>query len=208
VMVPAWCGGPRKDLAESLGCNCSQTLSDPIITHIINNPESDPIYGRIHSLGFSQNIESSVNVIYVPCYLNDTDGIFNTPYYGLLPGMDATVFPSYYEPWGYTPLESVAFGVPTITTTLSGFGQWVKSDCGHDLLSTGVDVINRTDGNYWSVAEEIAGTLTKIADGTYNYSNLSKAAVKTAEKADWAHFINYYTEAFTIALANENKRNK
>ena len=48
------------------------------------------------------------------------------PYYDLLVGMDLTAFPSYYEPWGYTPLESLAFKVPTITTTLAGFGLWVK----------------------------------------------------------------------------------
>ncbi|MDE5607685.1 MAG: glycosyltransferase [Muribaculaceae bacterium] len=208
VMVPAWCGGAREDLASSLKGNTSDLLADPIITHIINNPESDPIYGRIHSLGFATSQESNLTVIYVPCYLDGRDGIFNKTYYDLLPGLDATVFPSYYEPWGYTPLESVAFGVPTITTTLSGFGQWVKSDSGDNLSKTGVAVISRTDSNYWQVATEISDTLADIAAGNPSSEQLSKAAMSTAKKADWAHFIKHYTEAFDIAIANEKKRNK
>jgi glycogen phosphorylase/synthase len=67
-----------------------------------------------------------VNVIFAPCYLNGNDGIFNMPYYDLLIGMDITVFPSYYEPWGYTPMESIAFRVPTITSNLTGYGLWIK----------------------------------------------------------------------------------
>ena len=69
-------------------------------------------------------LNSKEKVIFVPTYLNKADGIFGKDYYELLVGMDMTVFPSYYEPWGYTPLESVAFSVPTITTTLAGFGLW------------------------------------------------------------------------------------
>ncbi len=206
VMVPAWCGGPREDLAEALASDLTARLNDTVITHVINNPDSDPIYNRIHGLGFG-NPAGNVTVIYVPCYLNGNDGIFNMPYYDLLPGMDVTVFPSYYEPWGYTPLESVAFGVPTVTTTLSGFGQWVKSDCGNDIEKTGVEVITRGDSNYAQVCDCIADTLARIATGELNPAELSKAASATAKKADWAHFITYYNEAFDVALRREKERN-
>lgn len=208
VMVPAWCGGPRQDLAKALSDNSKTGLTDAVITHIISNPESDPIYGRINSLGFSRNQISNLTVIYVPCYLDGNDGIFNKTYYELLPAMDATVFPSYYEPWGYTPLESVAFGIPTVTTTLSGFGQWVKNICGNDFEETGVAVITRTDSNYREVVSDIAQTLAKIANGQIDYTRLSQAAVATAKRADWVHFINYYTQAFNIALTSERNRNK
>ena len=64
--------------------------------------------------------------MYIPCYLDGHDGIIDISYYELMPAIDLTMFPSYYEPWGYTPLESIAFGVPTVTTDKAGFGQWVS----------------------------------------------------------------------------------
>ncbi|MDE6331085.1 MAG: glycogen/starch synthase, partial [Muribaculaceae bacterium] len=140
IMVPAWCGAARQDLVCQLGLCQKKRLNDPFITHSLNNYESDPIIQRIHGLGFTNDINSRVSVIYVPCYLNGTDGIFDMTYYDLLPGLDATVFPSYYEPWGYTPLESVAFGVPTITTSLSGFGQWILGNFENSFDVCGVRV--------------------------------------------------------------------
>lgn len=207
VMVPAWCGGARADLATALDGEAIFRLNDPVISHKINNPDSDPIYNRIHGLGFG-DATGNVTLIYVPCYLNGADGIFNMSYYELLAGMDATVFPSYYEPWGYTPLESVAFGVPTVTTTLSGFGQWVKSTCGDDISKTGVEVITRSDSNYNDVCNAIVDVLIKIATGQISAKELSQAAMATAGKADWAHFIHYYEEAFEAALSREKERNK
>ncbi len=142
VMVPAWAGDPRFDLRLAAENHNHTRLADPVITHALHNYNEDPINARIHQLGFaSATQQGQVSVIYVPCYLNGRDGIFDMPYYDLLIGMDATVFPSYYEPWGYTPLESVAFGVPTVTTSLSGFGQWVLSHRGVTLADTGVAVV-------------------------------------------------------------------
>ena len=79
---------------------------------------------RIRAQKLRNSEEDKVKIFFVPSYLNGDDGVLNMPYYDLLVGMDLTAFPSYYEPWGYTPLESLAFKVPTITTTLAGF------DCG------------------------------------------------------------------------------
>lgn len=73
--------------------------------------------------------------------MNGDDGVFDMPYYDLLIGMDLTIFPSYYEPWGYTPLESLAFKVPTITTTLAGFGVWVKEH--YNMDHPGIEIIRR-----------------------------------------------------------------
>ena len=87
------------------------------------------------------------------CYLDGKDGILNLEYYDLVLGNDLSVYPSYYEPWGYTPLESVAFHVPTITTDLAGFGLWVNSLKGrYSELKDGVKVIHRSDYNYSVVA--------------------------------------------------------
>ena len=184
-------------------------LPDPVITHTLNNPDSDPIINRIHAIGFSNSAESHVNVIYVPCYLNGADGIFNAAYYDLLIGMDATVFPSYYEPWGYTPLESIAFGVPTVTTSLSGFGQWILSTTDNQFDSCGVNVVGRGDYNYSDVVDNIARTLSYLNDcDEEETAKISSAAMHTATRAAWSYFIAYYIDAFEIALANRNTNRK
>ena len=148
VLVPAWMKSPRADLMENLHADKPHRLFDPVITHHLHNQDTDPIYNRINALGFHNEPQDKVTVIDVPCYLNGNDGIFNMSYYDLLAGLDAAVFPSYYEPWGYTPLESAAFGVPTITTDLAGFGQWVLDRFGDDSDRYGVKVLHRTDSNY------------------------------------------------------------
>lgn len=209
VLVPAWSGDARQDLIQAMSHEGVNTpLPDPVVTHELHNYESDPILSRIHQLNFNNVPDDNLSVIYIPCYLNGNDGIINMTYYETLPALDATVFPSYYEPWGYTPLESIAFGVPTVTTTLAGFGQWVLNDVGHDFLLTGVKVVDRTDSNYSDVCDTIAHTLTAIAHNEVDYASLSEAARNTASKADWAHFIGLYLQAFDIAINNSIKRNK
>ena len=203
VMVPSWVKEPRADLQKALSLKRKKRLEDPVITHWLNNPTEDSIINRIHGIGFANDKNSRVTVIYVPCYLNGTDGIFNQSYYDLLIGMDATVFPSYYEPWGYTPLESVAFGVPTITTTLSGFGQWILSSFKNEFDDCGVKVITRGDFNYNEVSENIAQSLKYLVDcGATESSQISKSAMGTAKTAAWDNFIKYYIEAYNIALKN------
>ena len=209
VMVPAWFEGPREDLQNNLRTGEDYRLSDPAITHIIHNPESDQILGRIHGLGFKNQAVDRVEVIYVPCYLDGRDGIFDMTYYDLLPGVDATVFPSYYEPWGYTPLESVAFGVPTVTTSLSGFGQWIliESESGFEI--SGVTVIGRGDSNYDGVVEDIASAVRYLDNcDPKTLKQISAAATETAKKAQWSNFITYYEQAYAIALTHERDRVK
>ncbi len=209
VMVPAWSGDARFDLREAMAKGADGALVDPVITHQIFNPDSDPIINRIHQMSFVNDAQSRVSVIYVPCYLNGTDGIFNLSYYDLLIGMDATVFPSYYEPWGYTPLESVAFGVPTVTTTLSGFGQWILRSCENGFENSGVTVIGRNDSNYDDVADSIARSLKYLTGSDKSaLTAIQKQAFATASRAAWQYFIEYYVEAFKIAFEREAERNK
>lgn len=206
VMVPAWAGAPRADLIAAIADNNRSRLNDPVLTHQLNNYNDDPINQRIHQLGFADNQnDRMVTVIYVPCYLTGSDGIFNLPYYDLLVGMDATVFPSYYEPWGYTPLESIAFGVPTITTTLSGFGQWIKTNFANRFDADGAVAVERTDSDYDRVVDTIACELFNLSNASDNeIRQIHSAAMTTARMADWSLFIKHYDEAFRIASQNHN----
>jgi glycosyltransferase involved in cell wall biosynthesis len=126
-------------------------------------------------------------------------------YYDLLIGMDVTVFPSYYEPWGYTPLESCAFHVPTITTSLTGFGEWAA----RQKEQGGVVVVERNDSNFDQVAEEVANALVRFTHFTPEQLELARhQANAVAKKANWKHFFKYYRKAYDIALTNAKKRNK
>ncbi len=208
VMVPAWPKEARADLRARLDSQAMAegALDEPVLTHWLNNPDSDMVAGRIRSLGFC-NIDSRVTVIYVPCYLNGTDGIFGRDYYDLLIGADATVFPSYYEPWGYTPLESVAFGVPTVTTSLSGFGQWVLESFENYFEECGVNVIGRGDSNYHDVVNNIANSIRYLTCADRRtMSRIRRAAMRTAAAASWANFIAYYDRAYELALSKASSR--
>jgi len=208
VMVPAWIKGSRIDLASSLNHPENKLQSwNRFTTHELHDYYSDNVMSAIHWFHFTNIQSQPVKIIFVPSYLNGEDGIFNKSYYDLLVGMDLTVFPSYYEPWGYTPLESIAFSVPTITTDLSGFGQWVS----HNLheIEQGVGVIHRSDYNGYLVAEHIAEMINKFASfDADEVKAVRKKAAVIAEKALWKHFIHYYDKAYGIALSNKNKRTK
>jgi glycosyltransferase involved in cell wall biosynthesis len=149
----------------------------------------------------------NVHVIFVPTYLNGNDGVLNLPYYDLLIGLDLTIFPSYYEPWGYTPLESMAFHVPTITTSLSGYGAWCEEQ-GCTTIDKGVAVIARNDSNYQEVVSGIVETIkTYVAMKPKQIAAIREAAVELALKAEWQHFFCHYRKAYEIALTKAQTRN-
>lgn len=211
VMVPSWVGDVRKDLEhrlkEGFDGASNAPLFFPFITHNVHEQEHDPLISQIKQLGFTNSKDERVKLIFVPSYLNGDDGIFNKSYYDLLIGMDATAFPSYYEPWGYTPHESVAFSVPTITTSLSGFGAWALKSGYNKGIEIGVEVIERDEDNYDEVAQKISKALAVLSQKSdTEIKQIKKKALSIADGADWTHFIQYYERAYNVALNNSNKR--
>ena len=207
ILVPGWTKDARYDLIDALKRQMAVGLFNPIITHTIHNEDSDAIYSKMNYLGFRNSINDNVKVIYVPSYLNGDDGIFDMTYYDLLTGFDVSIFPSYYEPWGYTPLESVAMGVPTITTNLAGFGQWVEKELSDDVKKTGVKVIHRTDSNYDEALAEIVDSVITIDSMTVKaYDKLRRASRATSKQATWENFMNNYISAYEIALDKAQSR--
>lgn len=210
VQVPGWMDAPRADLQDRLKHDMvyDTPLIDPLFTHTLHNQENDNVLNYLHSHGIRNNKESQVKVIFVPCYLDGKDGIFNMPYYDLLIGNDLAVYPSYYEPWGYTPLEATAFHVPCITTSLSGFGLWANKEMGHQSkIQDGVEVITRNDYNFNEVVDNIVSTIAAYSALDSRKQNaIRKKAASLSEKALWKHFIKYYFEAYNIALRNRNQR--
>ena len=210
IEVPGWVGEPRKDLQERLksGKKYDTPLDVPQVTHWLHNMSHDNVLGMMKYYDMHNRKDEKVKVIFLPCYLDGKDGIVDMPYYDVVLGNDLCIYPSYYEPWGYTPLEAVAFKVPCITTDLAGFGLWANTVFGHEgQIADGVKVIHRTDYNYSEVADNIKDT---VAD----FSNMTKKQVDTcrknagdlSKKALWSEFIKYYYEAYDIALTKAEAR--
>ena len=210
IEVPAWVAAPREDLVNRLQSNdvFNSPLENPYITHSLHQPESDNVLNMLRYLDMVNQSNENVSIIFIPSYLNGNDGVINKEYYDLILGKDLCVYPSYYEPWGYTPLEAVAFKVPCITTNLAGFGLWVESlKDFHNTIEEGVKVVHRTDYNYWDVAESTAETIKHFASLDANMVKTARAnASKISKKALWNKFISYYDEAYHIALEKAEKR--
>ena len=209
IMVPAWISGPRADLQDRLKLRKtpSAALGHPHITHWLRNMNHDSVLNQISYLKMENKAEDRVKIIFVPSYLNGNDGIFNMPYYDLLIGLDVTVFPSYYEPWGYTPHESIAFSVPTITTSLAGFGLWMRKMGDEKGMDDGAEVITRDDYNFIEVSEDICNRVFEMTTKSNEQEKiLRQAALDRADMADWKHFFKYYQDAYRIALAEAANR--
>ncbi len=209
VYVPSWVGDPREDLQQRLNSKEKFTtpLACPLITHWLHNMTHDQVLDMLKYMDMCNRSADKVKVIFVPCYLDGKDGIMNKHYYDVVLGEDLTVYPSYYEPWGYTPLESVAFRVPTITTDLAGFGLWVNGLKNQHGIDDGVEVLHRSDYNYSEVADGIKDTIAAFSAKTEaEVKEIRKRAGKVAEQALWKHFIKYYYEAYDVALRNAQKR--
>lgn len=212
IEVPGWVGEPRQDLKERLdsGKQYDTPLEVPQVTHWLHEMSHDNVLSMMKYYDMHNRKDDKVKVIFLPCYLDGNDGILNMSYYDIVLGNDLCIYPSYYEPWGYTPLEAIAFKVPCITTDLAGFGQWVNSEVGRAAeIKDGVKVIHRTDYNYSEVADAIKDTVAEFSAMTKKQvSDARSAAEKLSKKALWSEFIKYYHEAYDIALRKAEERSK
>ena len=215
IEVPAWVNCVREDLVERLaamerGEKFDTPLPTPVITHWLNDQQNDRALGMMNWLGMHNTKGERVKLVFIPCYLTGNDGVVNLPYYDIILGNDICIYPSYYEPWGYTPLEATAFKVPCITTDLAGFGLWANTNNGkNSTLEDGVEVLHRTDYNYNEVADGIKTAIELYANSTkQKQGRIRNKARALAEHALWNKFIDYYYEAYDIALRKAELRQK
>lgn len=198
LLIPAGNHGPRANIFETGGSQ-RDGLDDLHLTHYLNDMEGDPIIRRLRERGLMNAPEDKVKVFFVPCYLNGQDGVFNFPYYELLIGMDLSIFASYYEPWGYTPLESLAFCVPTITTSLAGFGLWVERKVQDG--SGAAYVLRRTDTNHQEMVEEMSEVIFEVSrQSTAQVELARQSAQKLSESALWENLVDHYWTSYSRAL--------
>ena len=165
----------------------------------------DPILASLKKEGLENKKEDRVKAVFLPIYLSGSDGLFNLNYYESIQGSHLGVFPSFYEPWGYTPLETAALGVSSVTTDLSGFGRFLRSK-GADKENKGIFVLERFNRSDEEAAEDLAAIMRR-------FSRLSKSerarnkvrAKKTAGLADWAALIENYVKAHNMAAGKRKK---
>ena len=204
VAVPAASTGARADLVAHL--ENKESSIDPsqrrYLTHYLENEAWDQVCQSVDGSILSTTA-SRVKVLFVPTYLNGHDGVFNMPYYNLLAGVDLSVFASYYEPWGYTPLESVAFGVPTVTTTLAGFGLWIAKHSSHD----GIDIVRRDDYNEREVVLQITDVVKRyLGLDAEAMAEARTAAQEMSTTALWKKLFKEYMAAYEEAIDNSISR--
>ena len=199
IAVPSNIAGPSKDLQHRLdGTNAIMGHTDFPATHHVFEYENDAILNTLRNSGLQNDANDKVKVMFVPAYLNGNDGIFNMTYSEFLAAFDFSVFPSYYEPWGYTPLESVSLGIPTLTTDVSGFGKFVQQKFpGNEAVT----VVPRQDGDVNKLIDEIVSSLRHFLNLTdKGMAQISEMTLKIAEQLLWKDLIVSYQKAWDLAL--------
>ncbi|MFT4834042.1 MAG: glycogen(starch) synthase [Marinoscillum sp.] len=172
----------------------------PIVTHNLHDDAGDEILNFLRTSNLVNNEYDRVKVVYHPDFINYTNPLFSMDYGQFVRGCHLGVFPSYYEPWGYTPLECIASGVPTVTSDLAGFGDFVSENVpDHD--KRGIYLVKRNKKTF----DEAAGNL---ANKMYNYVKLSRReridlrnrTESSSSLFDWSNLIKYYEDAYAKAL--------
>jgi glycogen(starch) synthase len=149
--------------------------------------------------GLSNKKEDKVKVIYYPAYLSTADGLLGMNYYDAMIGCHVGVFPSYYESWGYTPLEAAALGLQSITTDLSGYGRFIKPHLTKDDMS--IIVLKRDNVSYEQSLDELTEVLLAIYSMTKKQRGLAKMRAKhLSVLADWENLIKNYMKAYEAAI--------
>lgn len=197
VLVPAGNSGMRSELLERLRGGPSK---GPIglCTHHLFDEDHDPLHVHCAKLGIDNRLGSRIKVIQVPIYLRPDDGVFHREYEAVLSGLDLGVYPSFYEPWGYTPQEALAVGVPTITTDLAGFGRWALAE-GLGKRD-GIIVLPRAGLPYEEVVDSLVAALDDFFAARHPAQELRAQCRAAAGRTSWHDLFVHYERAYELAL--------
>ncbi len=206
VLIPAGNSGVRADMLDRQESSLEEALTgEPlgISTHNLFDEERDPVHECAARLGFDNAKGARIRVIQIPIYLSESESFLGLPYEAVLRAMDLTCFPSYYEPWGYTPQESLAVGVPTVTSDYAGFGRWANSE--NLDASHGITVLPRVRVEYGAVVDSLASTLGRLTS-EHSEGALTEACRETAQRTAWSDLIRNYDRAFELACGAITER--
>lgn len=170
------------------------------ITHRLVNEEQDDIVQFITRRNMINRVEDKVKIVYHPDFINSTNPLFGMDYSQFVRGCHLGIFPSYYEPWGYTPLECMASGVPAVTSDLSGFGDYLLRNM-PDHEKGGMFVVERGKRTFdWS-AKQLATFLYKFLKQDRRSRITQRNNVESYSSAfDWENLIRHYNEAYKLCV--------
>ncbi len=200
IAVPGGHDGP-----QAIFTGESNKIQNPYLTHYLLDENNDPVLQEARNNRLNNTENDHVHLIFIPAYLNERDGVVNLSYYDFMTAFDYTVFPSYYEPWGYTPHESIAFAIPTLTTTYAGFGKWVLDH--FENTRGAVTVIDRHEKNDDSIAGEVAESINSFLNSN-NREAAREEAGKITNELTWEKLNKYYKKAWKLALTKAEERKK
>lgn len=196
VLVPAGATGLRRSVRDRL--HHGAPAEGPIghCTHRLNDPDGDPVLRRLNELKIHNAAADRLRVVQVPIYLNEQDEVFGLPYEAVLSGFDFSCFPSFYEPWGYTPVESLARGVPTITSDWAGFGRWLAD---HDLREEGIaHVLMRAGRSDAEAQAELLGMLELLVSLPRSSARVARCRA-VADAVSWERLLPLQETALSSA---------
>ncbi|MBW3129816.1 glycosyltransferase [Hymenobacter profundi] len=171
-----------------------------IITHNLIDDQNDDILNFMRQANLLNYQHDRVKMVYHPDFVSPTSPLFGMEYGQFVRGCHLGVFPSYYEPWGYTPLECIARGVPAITSDLSGFGDYVMQHVS-DHEDKGIYVVHRQERSFHEAAEELTDMLWNFVLQNRRERIAQRNRVEnSSELFDWKNLRVYYDRAYALAL--------
>ncbi|MCC6782981.1 MAG: alpha-glucan family phosphorylase [Planctomycetes bacterium] len=200
VLVPAGNSGLRSEVRERLDAKGPLQVQDPIgtCTHHLFDEDKDPVRKRAIELGLTNASGARIKLIHVPIYLGPRDDFLGFEYEAVLAAMDLGIFPSFYEPWGYTPQESLGVGVPTITSDFAGFGRWALSQALAE--ADGVTVVRRAGARYDQAIERVTDAIaTALARTESEHRALQPRCRAAAARTAWHDLYENYVTAYSSA---------
>ncbi len=176
-----------------------------VVTHNLKNDQEDDILNFLRKNEIYNQEENPVKIIYHPDFIDSTNPLFKLDYYQFVRGCHLGIFPSYYEPWGYTPVECISRGVPTVTSDLAGFGDYAKSRL-KNLQENGLYVVNRRYQTFDEAAEELSDQLFEfVQKNRRERINLRNKVESNSQEFSWNSLGRYYIEAYRMAVEKYNK---
>jgi glycogen(starch) synthase len=171
-----------------------------IVTHDLVDDANDPTLKHLRHRRLLNAADDPVKIVFHPEFVTATSPTISLDYEQFVRGCHMGIFPSYYEPWGYTPMECVALGLPSVTTDLSGFGAYVQRHVA-DNDEHGIVVLPRREAGFEQSAEMLADYLTNFVQLTRRQRiELRNRVERMGELFDWSALARHYDEAHSLAL--------
>ena len=171
-----------------------------VVTHDLNDDANDSVLNQLRACQLFNHHHDPVKFVYHPDFIAATNPLFGMEYDQFVRGCHLGVFPSYYEPWGYTPLESIALGVPAITSDLSGFGSYLLQLM-PEHEEQGIGVLHRRHEDFDRAANELADRMFRFCQLSRRERIALRNRVESfSEHFDWHNLGRRYHEAHQLAL--------